>query len=202
MTKRAHGANEIRAFTEAVVDADREPGLIMKRAPDEPEAERLTRADVLSTAEVAELLGIPRSTVHHLARQGELLAPATRPCSALCAPPNATVCRAQAWRQPTPRRSAWRAASAPALWRPSARHSCCQCLTRARMASSAETVPFCRDVVIRSIEIVVPRASSQHATCISTSRPSMSSHLRAEDGGISGLAELAAKVGIVAALTS
>ena len=32
----------------------------------------LTRTDVLSTSEVAELLGIPRSTVHDLARRGEL----------------------------------------------------------------------------------------------------------------------------------
>lgn len=32
----------------------------------------LTRSDVLSTSEVAELLGIPRSTVHELARQGKL----------------------------------------------------------------------------------------------------------------------------------
>ncbi|HEY6775382.1 MAG TPA: helix-turn-helix domain-containing protein [Thermoleophilaceae bacterium] len=33
---------------------------------------QLTRTDVLSTSEVAELLGIPRSTVHELARRGEL----------------------------------------------------------------------------------------------------------------------------------
>lgn len=32
----------------------------------------LTRADILSTTEVAELLDIPRSTVHELARRGEL----------------------------------------------------------------------------------------------------------------------------------
>ena len=32
----------------------------------------LTRRDVLSTTEVAELLGIPRSTVHELARRGDL----------------------------------------------------------------------------------------------------------------------------------
>jgi excisionase family DNA binding protein len=32
----------------------------------------LSRADVLSTAEAAELLGMPRSTVHYLARRGEL----------------------------------------------------------------------------------------------------------------------------------
>jgi excisionase family DNA binding protein len=32
----------------------------------------LTRTDVLSTSEVAELLGIPRSTVHELARRGDL----------------------------------------------------------------------------------------------------------------------------------
>jgi excisionase family DNA binding protein len=32
----------------------------------------LTRDDALSTTEVAELLGIPRSTVHELARRGDL----------------------------------------------------------------------------------------------------------------------------------
>jgi hypothetical protein len=42
----------------------------MERSPDQPEAQRLTRADVLSTTEVSELLGIPRSTVHHLAPPG------------------------------------------------------------------------------------------------------------------------------------
>ncbi len=41
-------------------------------APDQAGDSPLTRADVLSTSEVAELLGIPRSTVHHLARRGEL----------------------------------------------------------------------------------------------------------------------------------
>ena len=35
-------------------------------------AHPLTRSDVLSTSEAAELLGIPRSTVHELARRGEL----------------------------------------------------------------------------------------------------------------------------------
>ena len=35
-------------------------------------ARELTRTDVLSTSEVAELLGIPRSTVHELARRGDL----------------------------------------------------------------------------------------------------------------------------------
>ena len=32
----------------------------------------LTRSDVLSSGEVSELLGIPCSTVHYLARRGEL----------------------------------------------------------------------------------------------------------------------------------
>jgi excisionase family DNA binding protein len=32
----------------------------------------LARTDVLSTSEVADLLGIPRSTVHELARRGDL----------------------------------------------------------------------------------------------------------------------------------
>lgn len=40
--------------------------------PHSPDPPSLTRADVLSTTEVAELLGIPRSTVHHLARRGDL----------------------------------------------------------------------------------------------------------------------------------
>jgi excisionase family DNA binding protein len=37
-----------------------------------PDPAPLTRTNVLSTSEVAELLGIPRSTVHHLARHGQL----------------------------------------------------------------------------------------------------------------------------------
>ncbi|MGH2781359.1 MAG: helix-turn-helix domain-containing protein [Thermoleophilaceae bacterium] len=37
-----------------------------------PAPRPLTRTDVLSTSEVADLLGIPRSTVHELARRGEL----------------------------------------------------------------------------------------------------------------------------------
>ena len=40
--------------------------------PDHDDVRPLTRADVLSTTEVAELLGIPRSTVHELARRGDL----------------------------------------------------------------------------------------------------------------------------------
>jgi excisionase family DNA binding protein len=39
---------------------------------DQTDLRPLTRVDVLSTTEVAELLGIPRSTVHELARRGEL----------------------------------------------------------------------------------------------------------------------------------
>jgi excisionase family DNA binding protein len=37
-----------------------------------PVVQPLTRADVLSTSEVADLLGIPRSTVYELARRGDL----------------------------------------------------------------------------------------------------------------------------------
>jgi excisionase family DNA binding protein len=37
-----------------------------------PAGRQLTRTDVLSTSEVAELLGIPRSTVHELVRRGDL----------------------------------------------------------------------------------------------------------------------------------
>jgi excisionase family DNA binding protein len=37
-----------------------------------PTARLLTRTDVLSTSELAELLGIPRSTVYELARRGDL----------------------------------------------------------------------------------------------------------------------------------
>jgi excisionase family DNA binding protein len=37
-----------------------------------PAGRQLTRTDILSTSEVAELLGIPRSTVHELARRGDL----------------------------------------------------------------------------------------------------------------------------------
>jgi excisionase family DNA binding protein len=39
---------------------------------DAPIERPLTRTDVLSAGEVAELLGIPRSTVHELARRGDL----------------------------------------------------------------------------------------------------------------------------------
>jgi excisionase family DNA binding protein len=42
---------------------------VVAQPPDPPS---LTRTDVLSTSEVADLLGIPRSTVHHLARRGDL----------------------------------------------------------------------------------------------------------------------------------
>jgi excisionase family DNA binding protein len=37
-----------------------------------PAARPLTRSDVMSTREVADLLGIPRSTVYELARRGDL----------------------------------------------------------------------------------------------------------------------------------
>jgi excisionase family DNA binding protein len=37
-----------------------------------PAARPLTRTDVMSTREVADLLGIPRSTVYELARRGDL----------------------------------------------------------------------------------------------------------------------------------
>jgi excisionase family DNA binding protein len=40
--------------------------------PGEVDQRPLTRDDVLSTAEAAELLGLPRSTIHYLARRGEL----------------------------------------------------------------------------------------------------------------------------------
>ncbi|UTI64856.1 helix-turn-helix domain-containing protein [Paraconexibacter antarcticus] len=40
-----------------------------RRAADLPP---LTRENVLSTSEVADLLGIPKSTVHQLARRGDL----------------------------------------------------------------------------------------------------------------------------------
>jgi excisionase family DNA binding protein len=37
-----------------------------------PAVRPLTRGDVMSTREVADLLGIPRSTVYELARRGDL----------------------------------------------------------------------------------------------------------------------------------
>jgi excisionase family DNA binding protein len=37
-----------------------------------PAARPLTRTDVMPTREVADLLGIPRSTVYELARRGDL----------------------------------------------------------------------------------------------------------------------------------
>jgi excisionase family DNA binding protein len=46
------------------------PNVLLNCETMEPRS--LTRTDVLSTTEVAELLGIPRSTVHDLARRGEL----------------------------------------------------------------------------------------------------------------------------------
>jgi excisionase family DNA binding protein len=39
---------------------------------DESEQRPLTRDDVLSTGEAAQLLGVPPSTLHYLARRGEL----------------------------------------------------------------------------------------------------------------------------------
>lgn len=39
---------------------------------------RITRADVMTAAEVATLLALPKSTVYELARRGEL------PCARLC----------------------------------------------------------------------------------------------------------------------
>lgn len=39
---------------------------------DQDQSRTLTPTDVLSTSEVAALLGIPRSTVHELARRGDL----------------------------------------------------------------------------------------------------------------------------------
>lgn len=42
-----------------------------------PERRRITREDVMTPAEVAELLAVPRSTVYDLARRGEL------PCARL-----------------------------------------------------------------------------------------------------------------------
>jgi excisionase family DNA binding protein len=39
---------------------------------DTPVGRPLARTDILSTSEVAELLGIPRSTVYELARRGDL----------------------------------------------------------------------------------------------------------------------------------
>lgn len=44
--------------------------------PTDPPRRRLTRDDVMTAAEVAEVLGLPKSTVYELARRGEL--PAAR----------------------------------------------------------------------------------------------------------------------------
>lgn len=45
--------------------------------PNEPPRRRLTRDDVMTAAEVADVLGLPKSTVYELARRGEL------PCARL-----------------------------------------------------------------------------------------------------------------------
>jgi excisionase family DNA binding protein len=45
--------------------------------PDELPRGRLTRADVMTAAEVGAMLGLPKSTVYDLARRGEL------PCARL-----------------------------------------------------------------------------------------------------------------------
>jgi excisionase family DNA binding protein len=43
-----------------------------KKLESRPPSARSPAADVLSSGEVSELLGIPRSTVHYFARRGEL----------------------------------------------------------------------------------------------------------------------------------
>jgi excisionase family DNA binding protein len=47
-------------------------GTITTAHPDDRGGGALTRADVMTAGEVAELLGLPVSTVYHLARQGRL----------------------------------------------------------------------------------------------------------------------------------
>jgi len=60
----------------AIVTDPRDP-MNLERDPHQSRARPLTRADVMTATEVAQLLALPKSTVYELARRGEL------PCARL-----------------------------------------------------------------------------------------------------------------------